>query len=91
VDLTTFFLRAGRFFIRPSLTGVSAAQLDAQEVQAMENQTPANRNERFLSVVATVCYIFAMAAVFVFSYSLLGFALRIATQQTGILYSVPRY
>ena len=43
-----------------------------------------------LLVLAISCYGVALAAVFAFTYSLLNFALRIATQESSVLYSLPR-
>ena len=55
----------------------------------MENQTQTKRERRALSVLAMFCYLLALAGVLMFSYSLLSFVMRIATQQTKLLYSLP--
>ena len=55
----------------------------------MENQTQTKRDSRALSMLVMFCYLLAVAGVCVFSYSLLSFAMRIATQQTSFLHSLP--
>lgn len=55
----------------------------------MENQPQTRRESQALTVLAMVCYLTALAGVLAFSFFLLSFAMRIVTQQTSFLYSLP--
>lgn len=56
----------------------------------MENQLQTELAKRLLSILATVGYVAALTGVLAFSYLLLSFAMRIATVETSVLYSLPR-
>ena len=66
------------------MENLTKAQTRCFRARETQRETPV------FAVLAILCYAVVLAGVFAFTYSLLNFALRIATQETSVLYSLPR-